>query len=232
MPCGKMKGLTLDAVLHEGSGVSGLMQILETHYLFGQEKIFRGASPYAVLDLINHEVLWLIQDEKSFFKMRDFLNDAVKRYLPDYDVKKGLSDPEKEQLTEKARTAFEEKMIQIVPIISDDIKILMDDYTIPYGDYEGLTFRRLYEEKSLYALVHMMLTAEKGTLLFTKCKTHIAYLLKYAINIIPYEDFISAFSRFFRLNDTQVLEAIQQPDDVKEKDYEDKVQDLLKRISA
>lgn len=235
IPCGKMKGKYLEEAGAE-YGYPSLVQLLESMYLFGKEKIMRGVSPYKAIELFNEEVLWMIPEIE--FLPTKTLVEAFANFLPDPDgTKKRIESLDArepgwsiQQEREKVVDAIYEKFRYAVPILVNDVAILSDDYTIPYGENEGLTFKRVYEEKSLYALVQQMLIAEKGSELFIKCKAQIACLLKYAINLVPYEDFISAFARFFRLNDAEVMAAIQQPDDVKEKDYEVKVADLLQRI--
>ncbi len=236
LPVGEMAGRNLEDAAAE-FGLTKVVGILKSLYMLGSQKA-AGMNPYFATGLYNELLMWMSLIIEGIPTCQ--LLDAFYDFIPDADaIKKrivsveGRDDGWSLELERgRIRSAIDKIYIRVIPALAEDRAILTGHYVIPNGKNEGMTFRQVYEEKSLYELVQQMLTAEKGSLLFDKCKEHIACLLKYAENLIPYEDFVSAFEKFFRLNEEQVVDLIQQSETDKALDYKAKLAELTRRISG
>lgn len=246
IPKGKGANNTVIDVAYE-LGLNAVVDILRQLTSYPTEhrnKDFVGVNLFTALNVYKHVAMWL--DENVSQYDTTILIEAFYEVIPDVEgvlrrLKNAGGDgienwsvmKEKEAILDHIH-AFLAKTVKFLAATSKILQCdgqMEYDITIPEGFEEaGLTLREVYESKSLKALVDLLFKADKTTPFFKEIITYISSVLYFAESLIPYEEFITSFARLFRLSPDEQMKLIRATPEEKEKDYKDRVKELMSRM--
>ncbi len=232
VPAGAYKGNTIEDISNE-QGLAPLVQMAQSYPRFGESEVLKGASPYDAISFYQELIPWLLINISEYDTL--IIVEAFRDIIPDADgIRKRIETTEGreegwsiELERSKLIDCIYNKLTDLVSLVSEDFRVL----NMEYADGESaVSLKDIFFKNGYSGIVQQMLREKKGTVGFDKCRAHLACIVMFAKNLIPYDEFLKCFGVFFKINAETYEHLMSASEEEKKKDYDEKSRSLISRI--